>query len=524
MSQNDYIQYVQSSLDRAIEPVEISKGLRSTFPQISVLEAARALHLLGRRRPAREPSQQAKGADSLMVNSPVQDAAYEAWLLLQGFPETPPAQVVVATAQQYPDLSLGQFAQVLKYGNPYPVFPNLPPPDVAAALVTPDLAKYTGPVTAPALAQALRGVFPGLSAVDMGKTVLGVAAFRDKSKDDLRTALKSAGYPDAEVESALAILFPARPIRIAASQQGGSRGVELWALPARGQISTLYQKTAGGPWSNWEGPGFKGQPVDMQHVAAAQQRNGNVMLFTLDGKGSVWAIGQQRPGGDWAGWSGPSLASQPSLFEKIAACEQGGSRGVELWALGADGRIWTLYQVTAGGAWSKWEGPSFKGQPGPMRHLAAALQNTGNVMLFALDDRGSVWAIGQQQPGGDWGGWAGPGLSGQPHAFSQIVASEQKGTRGVELWALGEDGQIWTLYQKNPGNSWSAWEGPGFKAQPKPMRQIAAALQNTGNAMLFAVDDEGQLWSIGQQKPGGDWGGWTLLPGGSLLRSQVSGL
>ncbi|WP_206951481.1 hypothetical protein [Trinickia acidisoli] len=299
---------------------------------------------------------------------------------------------------------------------------------------------------------------------------------------------------------------------IAAAQQSGNRGVELWTTDLSGQIWTLYQTTAGGAWSSWEGPGFKGQSVPAWQVAAADQNTGCLMLFMTDMEGSVWCIPQMSPGGNWGSWSGPWLHDQPRTFGPIAASQQSGNRGVELWAIDADGQIWTLYQTTPGGSWSNWEGPGFKGQSVPMTRVAAAEQNTGCVMLFSLDTNGQVWSIGQLSPGGNWGGWSGPGIANQPKPFHQISASQQWGNRGVELWATDETGEIWTLYQTTPGGSWSNWEGPGFKGQNAQMSRTAAAGQNNGNVRLFSIEYGGALWTISQNSPGGNWGGWSELP------------
>jgi hypothetical protein len=59
----------------------------------------------------------------------------------------------------------------------------------------------------------------------------------------------------------------------------------------------------------------------------------------LDESGLLWGISQSWPGGDWGGWEGPSFAGQPGPFLEIAASEQGGSRGGEIWGVGADGQI-----------------------------------------------------------------------------------------------------------------------------------------------------------------------------------------
>ncbi|QIH08100.1 MULTISPECIES: hypothetical protein [unclassified Pseudomonas] len=376
------------------------------------------------------------------------------------------------------------------------------------------LVQVYAPVTLPEMASILHQLYPDLGPVAVGKILLAPGVFPHTTAEQMQSALVSAGFSPAAVAQAIKELYPAPPVQepfaaIATSMQGGNRGIELWVAGTPGQVWTLYQRTPGANWSAWEGPGFKNQPKPLMQLAAALQNNGNVLFAGLDGAGSVWTCGQGSPGGDWNAWNGPNVGAQPCAFEQLAASQQGGHRGVELWAAGADGQVWTLYQLTAGGAWSHWEGPGFKGQPTPLFKLAAAQQNNGNVMFWGLDREGRLWGIGQQSPGGDWGAWQGPGFVGQPEPFTAIAASEQLGNRGVELWGIGASGQLWTLYQTTAGGPWSRWEGPGFKQQPAPMKKVAAALQNTGCVLLWAVDNDNQLWQIAQGSPGGDWAGWT---------------
>lgn len=370
------------------------------------------------------------------------------------------------------------------------------------------------PLTPAQLATILHQLYPELSAVEVGRNILDPAAFPNTTAAVMQSALLTAGFAPGEVTEAIKTLYPAPPVlvrfaAIATSMQAGNRGIEFWSSGTSGQVWTLYQRTPGANWSNWEGPGFKGQPKPLRQLAAALQNNGNVMFAGLDDGGSLWTCGQGSPGGDWSGWSGPGVGDQPRSFQHLAASQQGGSRGVELWAAGDDGQVWTLYQLTAGGPWSRWEGPGFKGQPTPLFKLAAAQQNNGNVMFWGLDGKGLLWGISQGSPGGDWAAWQGPNFGGQPEPFVDIAASEQRGSRGVEIWGVGASGQIWTLYQLTAGGRWSNWEGPGFKGQPVPMRKIAAALQNNGNVLVWGVDNADQLWLIEQGSPGGDWGRWT---------------
>ncbi|MGE1153510.1 hypothetical protein [Pseudomonas kitaguniensis] len=376
------------------------------------------------------------------------------------------------------------------------------------------LSQAYAPVTLNEMASILHQLYPALGPIDIGKILLAPGVLPAATAVQMQSALVAAGFSAAAVADAIKVLYPAPPVQepfatIATSMQAGNRGIELWVASTSGQVWTLYQRSAGDNWSNWEGPGFKNQPTPLHQLAAALQNSGNVLFAGLDGAGSVWTCSQGSPGGDWNAWSGPNVGVQPCAFEQLAASQQGGSRGVELWAAGADGQVWTLYQITAGGRWSQWEGPGFKGQPAPLFKLAAAQQSNGSVMFWGLDREGKLWGISQHSAGGDWEAWQGPGFVGQPEAFTSITASQQQGNRGVELWGVGASGQVWTLYQTAPGGPWSKWEGPGFKGQPKPMKNIAAALQNNGCVLLWAVDNDNQLWHIAQGSAGGDWLGWA---------------
>src|SRR5205085_1056148 len=105
------------------------------FPAITVPEAAQALHHIvvasrggvGKAEGVGfiKAMSLGKAVSSLRTVtssvSPVEDAAYEANLLLQAFPDTSPVVIAQQVKQIYPGLTVAEAARVLKYGNPYPV-------------------------------------------------------------------------------------------------------------------------------------------------------------------------------------------------------------------------------------------------------------------------------------------------------------------------------------------------------------------------------------------------------------------
>jgi hypothetical protein len=57
--------------------------------------------------------------------------------------------------------------------------------------------------------------------------------------------------------------------KLAASQQGGNRGAQLWGVQFNGTVNTIYQITPGGSWSqwmgnDWAGPGFPNRSMSWQ--------------------------------------------------------------------------------------------------------------------------------------------------------------------------------------------------------------------------------------------------------------------
>ena len=51
-----------------------------------------------------------------------------------------------------------------------------------------------------------------------------------------------------------------RLMQIAASQQGGSRGAQVWGVTDGYGLISIYQEAPGGTWSGWSGPGWENAP------------------------------------------------------------------------------------------------------------------------------------------------------------------------------------------------------------------------------------------------------------------------
>jgi hypothetical protein len=298
--------------------------------------------------------------------------------------------------------------------------------------------------------------------------------------------------------------------KLAASQQGGSRGAQLWGVDFKGTLYTIYQETPGGSWSGWLGPNWAGggAPKQVYELAAAQQNNGCVQFFAVDTKQRLWSVSQHTPGGNWGPWMGPGWNNTPTglAFRKIAASQQGGSRGAQFWGITLNGILTTCYQITAGGKWSPWQDWPQTPEKSRWIEVTAAQQNDGRVQLWAIDTKQQLWSCWQNSPGGDWTGWSGPKWKGAP-PLSNIAACQLGGSRGAQIWGVTEDYTLVSDLQISPGGGWSGWSiGSWVNTQ---VYDVTAAQQNNGCAQLWAITLKQVLMSVSQISPGGEWGGWS---------------
>ena len=299
-----------------------------------------------------------------------------------------------------------------------------------------------------------------------------------------------------------------RLLQIAAVQQGGSRGALLWGITPDYSLVSCFQNTPGGGWSNWSlsAP----PPARKLQVTAAQQNDGCCQVWVADSHEDLWCATQTEPGGDfWSPFSnsGNSWNGAPHL-DAMAAVQQGGSRGTQLWAITVKDQLISTFQFSPGGDWSAWSEPNWEKAP-PAIAVAGAQQNNGNVGLWLLDQKQQLWSISQTSPGGNWTTWSGPNWNKAPK-LQAIAASQQGGSRGAQLWALDEGDQIWSTFQYTPGGSWSPWTGSGWSGTgpSPPAIQLAAAQQNDGCVQLWVLDPDLNLHSITQQSRGGNWNSW----------------
>lgn len=302
--------------------------------------------------------------------------------------------------------------------------------------------------------------------------------------------------------------------KLAAAQQGGQRGAQLWGVQFDGSVRTIYQMTPGGSWSewmgsDWAGPGF---PAQTYGLAAAQHSSGCVQFWGLDANLELWTTSQSSPGGNWVPWSGPNWNNTPKGMKRLTACRQGGIQGSRLWGITQDYSLVTCAQATAGGQWSAWQ--SWPAIPGSSQVLGiAAAEQDGHGQLWALDAKRQLWFCWQSDKGGLWSIWHGPNWGGAP-SLANITACQQGGSRGTQIWGTTPDSVLISNFQITPGGNWNGWSTGSWMNAPQ-VYQMTAAEQNNGCIEFWALTLNQVLITISQTSPGGDWGDWYQVSGWS---------
>lgn len=304
----------------------------------------------------------------------------------------------------------------------------------------------------------------------------------------------------------------APPLRVvAASQQGGPRGSQLWGIDFNGQLRSIFQESVGSAvWSGWSDNWHGDSPGDLVSIAACQQNDGKVRLWALDKSHRLYSIAQTSPGGSWTPWSPAGWNNAPPL-KMIACSQQGGTRGSQLWGIDLNGQLRSTFQESAGSAgWSAWSGNWHGNSPGNLVGVTACQQNDGTVRIWVLDGDGKLYSTSQTSPGSDWQTWS-VGSWGDPPTLGVIAASQQGGIRGSEIWAVDRQGVLRSNYQQRAGFSspWSGWSGDWYGGSPRNLVSLTACQQNDGTVRLWGVDGDGVLYSRAQTSPGGDWTAWS---------------
>ena len=309
-----------------------------------------------------------------------------------------------------------------------------------------------------------------------------------------------------------ALLFSdTRPFSHLAAVSRNPDQLDLFAVGQDGGVYTAWWNSAGGwqPAAGWALLFSDTRPFS--HLAAVSRNPDQLDLFAVGQDGGVYTAWWNSAGG-WqpaAGWA--LLFSDTRPFSHLAAVSRNPDQ-LDLFAVGQDGGVYTAWWNSAGG-WQPAAGWALLfSDTRPFSHLAAVSRNPDQLDLFAVGQDGGVYTAWWNSAGG-WqpaAGWA--LLFSDTRPFSHLAAVSRNPDQ-LDLFAVGQDGGVYTAWWNSAGGWQPAAGWALLFSDTRPFSHLAAVSRNPDQLDLFAVGQDGGVYTAWWNSAGG-WqpaAGWALL-------------
>jgi acylphosphatase len=279
-------------------------------------------------------------------------------------------------------------------------------------------------------------------------------------------------------------------------------------MQSGGVLWHVWQTAVNGGWS---GGGSLGAPSGgiIGGVTVANNQDGRLEIFGVGSDHQLHHIWQTSPNNGWSGWASLG-APGPGIQIGDPRVVRNADGRLEVFLLAGDQKIWHIWQTAPNNGWSGWA--SLGGPAVQITNGAPFVGNNGDgrIEVFATGADGGIYHIWQTAPSNGWSAWAqllAP-LPGVQFYGLGGVANNRDGR--FQLFFIGSDGALWTMPQSSPSNGWSPvrFLDGAPPAQAMNADQIpAAALNANGDLSAFVAGEDGGVWQITQISPGGTWGG-----------------
>ena len=288
--------------------------------------------------------------------------------------------------------------------------------------------------------------------------------------------------------------------------------LEAVARGSDGAVWHMWQTAVNNGWTSWTSLGSPaGVHLDGSPVFA-RNPNGRLQVFVLSTDGSLWSILQAASGSNaWSKWQ--SLGKPPSTTLTDSATVAASADGrLEVFVQGADQALWHAWQTQPNGFWSSWTSHGKpNGSGGIQGSLCVGPSLDGRLELFAIGNDGALWHIYQTAVNNGWSDWLSHGApEGETFAGSTIlpvVAPQADGRLQLFVPTLG--GNMWRIGQTAVSNGWSGWLSHGRPGLTLFSDPPCIGTNADGRLVLFAPAGE-SIWTIQQNASNGDdWSGWV---------------
>jgi Pro-kumamolisin, activation domain len=283
--------------------------------------------------------------------------------------------------------------------------------------------------------------------------------------------------------------------------------LNLFARGSDNNVWQLWQTAVNNGWSNWYSQGTpKGASLDGSPILG-RNADGRLQLFINARDGTMWSIFETTPGGTWGAWTSLGKPSSVTLTDSAVVASNADGR-LEVFAQAADQALWHIWQETPNGKWSTWTSQGKPNSGGIQGSLALAASLDGRLELFAIGNDGNLWHIWQTAVNNGWSNWFShgtpPGQTFSGSTLGLVVAAQADGR--LQLFIPSLSGDLWRLSQTAVNNGWSDWILHAEQISPTNPGAIAS---NADGRLQLYWPANGGVFQMSQTAPNGAWSQWV---------------
>jgi hypothetical protein len=176
---------------------------------------------------------------------------------------------------------------------------------------------------------------------------------------------------------------------------------------------------------------------------------------------------------------------------------------------GSDGNLWHIWQITPGENWGAWTGLSQPPNTSFFTIPVAGKNADGRIEAFSIGDDGNLWHVWQTAPGNGWFNWFSSGKPSSSVGNIEHAPGVEINPNGrLEVFTSGTDGALWHIYQLTANGTWGTWT-PLDKPSQTNVNIPIAGKNADGHLEVFSIGDDGNLWHTWQKAPGNGWFNWS---------------
>ncbi|WP_141372636.1 hypothetical protein [Cellulomonas cellasea] len=285
----------------------------------------------------------------------------------------------------------------------------------------------------------------------------------------------------------------------------------VFATGQQGQIWVTRLK-AESLWPTWFTIGTQ-QFAPGATVTPSRPFPGHVDLYVTDGAGMVWST-YYEPESGWISWF-PISGKQMHPGAEVTLCQRS-ERRVELYASASDGTVLTTSFDADQGVWAPWVAVHGDRKMHPGARITLLLDGGGAGLdeLFAIDANGYVWTARFDEAGKWWAPWSEVNVDAAVRMAPGGAITAERYSASASLFTTDLNGLVHGTFRDDAdAGGWHRWE-----SLHSELKAVAGSKVGVTSSTINVASPDGR-WRLAYTSmvDRSSWSVWTAPP---LPRNQ----